>query len=76
LIVDYVKADGDKFTVLLVLNLLTFTGAAYGVLSVLTLTLYQDTVTEAEMQQQIGQALQGMMGGMGGPGAGPGGGAQ
>lgn len=68
LIEDYVHTDGNKFTLLLVLNLLTFVGATFGVVSVAQLVTQQDTITQADVQQQITQTLQGMMGGAGAPG--------
>lgn len=74
LIEDYVHVEGNKFALLLVLNLLAVTGAAFGVVSVLRLVTHQDTLTQEEVQQQVGQMLQQMqqMQMMGGP-AGPGG---
>jgi succinate dehydrogenase / fumarate reductase membrane anchor subunit len=70
LIEDYVHTDGNKFTLLLVLNLLTFVGATFGVVSVAQLVTQQESLTQADVQQQITQTLQGMMGGAGAPGAG------
>ena len=70
LVEDYVHVEGNKVALLLVLNLLTFLGAAYGVLSVLTLALHQETLTQADVQQQLGQMMQQMqqMQMMGAPG--------
>ncbi len=67
---DYVHEEGNKFAVLLVLNLLTFLGAAFGILSVVALVMHQESLTQADVQQQISQTLQGMMGGAGAPGGG------
>lgn len=39
LIEDYVKTSGNKFAVFALLNLLTFGGAAFGVLSILRIAL-------------------------------------
>lgn len=60
---DYVHTPGNKFTLILLLNLAAFLGAAFGVLSVLALVTHQESLTQADVQQQISQTLQGMMGG-------------
>jgi succinate dehydrogenase / fumarate reductase membrane anchor subunit len=39
LVEDYVKTSGNKFAVFALLNLLTFGGAAFGVLSVIRIAL-------------------------------------
>ena len=75
LIEDYVHVEGNKFALLLVLNLLAVTGATFGVISVLRLVTHQDTLTEADVQQQVGQMMQQLqqMQMMGAPGGVPGG---
>jgi succinate dehydrogenase / fumarate reductase, membrane anchor subunit len=67
LLEDYVHTAANKYALLLLLNLATFLGAAFAVLSVVSLVTNQPSLTQADVQNQITQTLQGMMGGAGGP---------
>jgi succinate dehydrogenase / fumarate reductase membrane anchor subunit len=64
---DYVHTPFNKYALLVLLNLAAFLGAGFGVLSVVSLATSQESLTQADVQQQITQTLQGMMGGAGGP---------
>lgn len=67
---DYVHVESNKFALLLVMDLLAATGATYGVISVIQLVTHQDTLTQEDVQQQLGQMMQQMqqMQMMGAPG--------
>lgn len=66
LIEDYVHGAGNHFAAIVILNLVTFAGAAFGLLSIILLALSAGAITEAQVQEQISTTLQGMMGGAGG----------